>query len=258
MTQAGLILGTAGYMSPEQARGEAADQRADIWAFGCVLYEMLTGRMAFGAGTVTETLARILEGHADLDALPVATPPAIRRLVRRCLARSVRNRVQHVGDARADIADVRAGDPTLTGVGIRSGADRHPFTVLWVAIAMALAVLTGMVTWFSASRAASEETTSVPVRLDVRRVQAPAPSSAARDLALSPDGSRLAYVTGSSLRIRSLGGDDVPPPVIGHEPFFSPGSKWVAFFSENGLQRMPVSGGALETITGEIRGTERI
>ena len=119
MTRPGIVLGTAAYMAPEQARGDVVDQRADIWSFGCVLYEMLTGRMAFGARTVTETIAKILEGHADLNALPPSTPPAIRRLVRRCLERPVRTRLQHIGDALADIVDVRVAEaPTQAEDGI--------------------------------------------------------------------------------------------------------------------------------------------
>ena len=257
MTEAGLILGTAGYVSPEQVRGEAVDQRADIWAFGCVLYEMLTGRMAFGAGTITETMAKVLEGHADLNALPVATPPAIRRLVRRCLERSVRNRLQHIGDARADIADVRAGDPALTPVASGGGAAWHPRTVFWAAAAIALSLLTGAGAWLGASRVASEERMSAPVRFDVPRMQAAPGGPVNRSMALSPDGSHLAYVTSSSLRIRALGGDDVPLPVAGNSPFFSPDGEWLAFFSEEGLQRIPTSGGGLETITRDVGGRER-
>ena len=110
LTQPGTVAGTPAYMAPEQARGETIDHRADIWAFGCVLYEMLTGRTAFGAPTVAESLAKVLEGRVDLDALPAETPSPIRRLVRRCLDRSLRDRLQHIGDARADIADVRTGE----------------------------------------------------------------------------------------------------------------------------------------------------
>ena len=102
---AGDGVGTPAYMAPEQARGETVDHRADIWAFGCVLYEMLTGRSAFGAPTVAESLAKVLDGRVDLDALPGDTPPSIRRLVRRCLDPSLRNRLQHIGDARADVVD---------------------------------------------------------------------------------------------------------------------------------------------------------
>ena len=140
MTRVGVILGTAAYMSPEQARGEAVDHRTDIWAFGCVCTKMLTGRRAFSAATTAETLAKVLEGHADLNALPAATPSAIRRLVRRCLERAPRNRVQHIGDARADIVDVRAGESTPRGAPIVREATGSPGAIVWTAVALGLAM----------------------------------------------------------------------------------------------------------------------
>jgi serine/threonine protein kinase len=101
------IAGTPAYMAPEQARGEPVDRRADIWAFGCVLYEMLTGRSIFGAATATESLAKVREAPIDVGALPDDTPASVRRLVRRCLNRSLGQRPQHIGDARADLIDAR-------------------------------------------------------------------------------------------------------------------------------------------------------
>jgi Tol biopolymer transport system component len=257
-TQAGIIVGTAAYMSPEQARGEAVDRRSDIWAFGCVLYEMLTGRMAFGAKTATETLARVLEGHVDLDALPAATPPLIRRLVRRCLERPLRSRVQHIGDARADIADVRLGEPALAGPPAAGHGARRPRAVVWAAAVVGLTMLAAAGAWFGAWRVAPEETRAVPVRFDVPRVQTPPLGPAFRSIALSPDGSRLVYATLSSLRVRAIGGDDVPLPAAGREPFFSPDGEWLAFFTEDGLLRMPSSGGAVQLISREGSGTTRV
>ena len=107
-TQPGLVPGTAAYMSPEQARGEVIDRRSDIWAFGCVLFEMLTGRSPFQGRTVAESLTKVLDGHPEFEALPNATPVATRRLLRLCLERSPRQRLQHIGDARVDIADTRS------------------------------------------------------------------------------------------------------------------------------------------------------
>ena len=105
MTQVGMILGTAAYMSPEQARGEAVDSRADIWAFGVVLYELVTGRRLFDAENVSETLAAVLREDPTWDTLPASAPPGVRRLLRRCLQRDRRNRLQHAGDARVEIQD---------------------------------------------------------------------------------------------------------------------------------------------------------
>src|SRR5205085_218345 len=105
MTGVGMILGTAAYMAPEQAKGKPADKRSDVWAFGCVLYEMLTGRRAFEGEDVTETLAAILMREPDWTPLPAATPAAIRKLLRRCLARDPRERLRDIGDAGLEIRE---------------------------------------------------------------------------------------------------------------------------------------------------------
>ena len=109
MTNAGVILGTAAYMSPEQARGQSVDKRTDIWAFGCVLYEMLTGRPVFGGRTVTDVVAAILEREPDWKLLPDSVPAGIRRLMRRCLAKDPRTRLHDIADARLEIDDARTG-----------------------------------------------------------------------------------------------------------------------------------------------------
>jgi serine/threonine protein kinase len=195
MTQPGVILGTAAYMAPEQARGATVDQRADIWAFGCVLYEMLTGRTAFGAATVSETVAKILEGHLDLNALPSSTPPAIRRLVRRCLERPVRARLQHIDDALADIVDVRAGESSFAGDAATRPTHRGR-AIIWTAASIGLVMLGVAVAWLLSSRVASTTTAAVPVRFDVPRVEGEPIGPITRHLALSPDGTRLVYADG--------------------------------------------------------------
>ena len=256
MTRPGVILGTAAYMAPEQARGDVVDQRADIWAFGCVLYEMLTAHKAFGAATVSETVAKIIEGHPDLSALPSSTPPAIRRLIRRCLERSLRTRLQHIGDALADIVDVRAGESSVSGDLAATKPTPRSRTIIWTAVAaMALVTLAAAGVWFVSSRVDSVGM-AAPIRFDVPRVQAAPPGVATRNLALSPDGTRLVYVTVSSMRVRELGGEDLPLAAFGADPFFSPDGQWLAFFSTQGLRRLPVSGGSSEAITPAI-GTER-
>jgi serine/threonine-protein kinase len=255
MTQPGLVLGTAAYMAPEQARGEAVDQRADIWAFGCVLFEMLTGRAAFEAPTATETVAKILEGHPDLNALPASAPPAVHRLVRRCLERPIRTRLQHIGDALADIVDVRAGRlPAPAEHTTAQPAHRRGLMV--AAASIALVGIGAAGAWFLSTRAQPVAATAVPIRFDVPRVQREPVGVATSNIALSPDGTRLAYAAASSLRLRAIGGEDVPLPAIGNDPFFSPDSQWLAFFTSDGLQRLPVSGGASEPIT-KAFGTER-
>jgi serine/threonine protein kinase len=107
----GSVLGTAAYMSPEQARGGTVDRRTDVWAFGCVLYEMLTGQRAFAGESVSDVIARIIERDPDFDALPAATPPAVRLLVRRCLQKNVRDRLRHIGEGLEPATCVR---PTMS------------------------------------------------------------------------------------------------------------------------------------------------
>ncbi len=108
-THEGMILGTAAYMSPEQARGQPVDKRTDIWAFGCVLYEMLTGRMAFAAMTMSDIIAGILEHDPNWDALPAKTPPRVRQLLRRCLEKDHRHRLRDIGDARLELNEALTG-----------------------------------------------------------------------------------------------------------------------------------------------------
>src|SRR5262249_43219587 len=110
-TQAGMLLGTAAYMSPEQAKGKLVDRRTDIWAFGCVLYEMLTGRMAFRGETVTDTLAAVLKNDPDWSLLPATVPTQVRVLLRRCLQKDPRQRLRDIGDARISVDEVLSGVP---------------------------------------------------------------------------------------------------------------------------------------------------
>jgi eukaryotic-like serine/threonine-protein kinase len=108
-TQPGMLLGTAAYMSPEQAKGQRVDRRCDIWAFGCVVYEMLTGRKAFGGETISDVLASVIRAEPDWDALPATTPSSIQRLIRRCLQKDQRQRLQAIGDARITIEETLSG-----------------------------------------------------------------------------------------------------------------------------------------------------
>ena len=123
-SQDGVLIGTAAYMSPEQARGEAIDKRTDIWSFGCVLYEMIAGRRAMTGATVSETLAEVLEREPDWTALPATTPPSIQRLVRRCLEKDVKRRLKDIGDARLEIEDALSAGDARNAVGDRRSAQR--------------------------------------------------------------------------------------------------------------------------------------
>ena len=136
----GVILGTAAYMSPEQARGKPIDERADIWAFGCVLYQMLTGRALFGGETVSDTIAAILSREPVLDQLPANTPPSVRRLLRRCLAREPRGRLRHIADARLELQDMDVGDAALPQAVAPVGLRWMPLAAVAVAAAVAGAI----------------------------------------------------------------------------------------------------------------------
>ena len=141
----GAVIGTAAYMSPEQARGLPVDKRTDIWAFGCVLYEMLTGRVTFAGDTVSDSIAKILEREPDWSALPAATPASIRRLLLRCLAKDPKQRLRDIGDVRIEIDAIDEVLPGATATQCRSLVPRSRTTWLpWVALA-ALAVAVG--TW---------------------------------------------------------------------------------------------------------------
>ena len=190
-TGSGVILGTAAYMSPEQARGQTVDKRTDIWAFGCVLYEMLTGRSPFQRATVTDTLAAIVDREPDWSALPASTSPAVRHLLRRCLNKDPKERLRDIGDARAELKD-HAGDsfhPTSPEAANRSGRARM---LLWSGLAATVGVGTTLLA-VVALPALRGETEAVPA-FDrfVRLVSTPAYEFAP---AISPDGKWVAYLS---------------------------------------------------------------
>jgi serine/threonine-protein kinase len=188
MTEAGFILGTAAYMSPEQARGKFVDQRTDVWAFGCVLFEMLTGKPAFLGEDVTSTLARVLETPAKLDALPTGVPPAVRRTLELCLEK----------DARKRIADMRDVKLALAGT-FATGAPARPISRLKLPVAVgAAALLAGAAGWLlrpAPPAARSDSAPTLPVSRFVITPPATAPlaSLGGAQVAISPDGKRIAY-----------------------------------------------------------------
>jgi eukaryotic-like serine/threonine-protein kinase len=244
MTGAGMILGTAPYMAPEQARGDAVDRRTDIWAFGCVLFEMLTGRVAFGAATVTETLAKILEGHPDLNALPATTPPALRRLLRRCLERSTRSRLQHIGDARADIADILSGE--LAAEGARSV---RAATKMWWLGAVALSIASAIVLTWQVGGGSAANTDELRVAI------MPPARSLPYEFALAPDGRHIVFVASAdrrrSLWLRSLDNETItqlPGTEDADHPFWSADSKSIGYFASGTLRRIDIAGGPSITL----------
>ncbi len=260
----GVILGTAAYMAPEQAAGMAADKRADIWAFGVVLYEMLVGRRLFEGETVPHVLASVLKDEPDFSRLPADVPPRVRRLVRRCLRKKPRERLQSIGDARLVLEEVIAGSdsdelPSAPAATARP-ASRWPMVV-----AGALLLATGLAAgrWLLAPR--SRPPAPLHLELAVPEGLSIEWGEGQSSIALSADGRRLALaVTGegerSGLLLRDL--DRYEPRLLAGtadalEPFFSPDGEWIGYSTFNALYKIAVSGGQpirLAPVTRRFRG----
>jgi eukaryotic-like serine/threonine-protein kinase len=260
-TQAGVILGTAAYISPEQARGKPVDRRADIWAFGCVLYEMLVGERAFAGETTSDVLAAVIRAEPDFAALPASTPLRIRDLLVRSLNKDPKSRLRDIGEARIAIEETLSGaadvgaihesplQPATMGT---SPLQLTRFRALPWALLAALSV--GVALW-SFLRAPS------PPARPVARLAVTLPSTDRlaqgflSPLALAPDGSRLVYVAhhgaGTQLYVRALDSFDAKP-IPGTEgaenPFFPPDAQSVGFFAEGKMKKISLSGGAPFTL----------
>jgi serine/threonine-protein kinase len=253
-TAAGVILGTAAYMSPEQARGQQVDRKADIWAFGVVLWEMLTGRKLFDGDTVSDVLASVLKETPDLGALPGATPSALRRLLGRCLQKDPRKRLQWIGDARLDLTE--ASDAPLqpaAETGAPGTAERHNAKWMgWIVAAAAVGI--AAVTWMRQPVAVDSPLTRFTIGLGENQTLSFIDQPI---LAISPDGRTLAMTATDSESARDV-------IVVRHldrsetlqldgsegtgEMFFSPDGKSLGFFADGTLKRASVSGGSVVTL----------
>jgi hypothetical protein len=241
-TRAGVILGTAAYMSPEQARGKVVDRRADIWALGAVLYEMLSGTRACGGEETSDTLAFVLTKEPDWTTLPAMTPEPIRRLLRRCLDKDHKQRLASASDARLEIEDAlddSTGEPPLprTATAVRS-------IQMWRAIAAVMTVI-AMSFAFWVFRAKVPESAS--------RVEAFLPGEAppGEYVSVSPDGRKLVVAAAGQLWVHDLGSVEwrrLPGTENGASPFWSPDSRYVAFAVENQLKKVDTTGGPPETL----------
>jgi serine/threonine-protein kinase len=257
MTDVGMILGTAAYMSPEQARGKTVDRRADVWAFGAVLYEMLTARRAFPGDDRSDAVPANVRADPDWSALPPATPRAIRRLLRRCLDRDVRSRLSNMAMVRLELREAetepRDDAPAAMSGSPRRGSALHrlsPYAVMLVIAAVSVAEV-----WRARERA---DTPRPVLRFSIELSgQNQLAGLNGNPLAIAPDGSRIVYVANGRLYLRAL--DQLEAvPIPGTEaggaggfartPFFSPDGQWIGFWQSGQLRKVSVSGGASTTI----------
>ncbi len=258
-TEAGMILGTAAYMAPEQARGTAVDKRADVWAFGVVLYEMLTGQRLFAGATMSDTIAAVLKAEPDWSTLPAGTPPSIRKLLRRCLEKDRKRRLTDAGAARLEIDDALTASPTAEG----ASAEGVPAATLtptalsrvrlpWMA---ALAVAAVLIAAMAVPTLRHLRETPPPTPHEMRvEISTPA-TDAPLQFALSPDGRSLVFVASGGglprLWLRPLDQTEARP-LAGTEgaeaPFWAPDSRSIGFFAAGRLHRLDVAGGAPQVL----------
>jgi serine/threonine protein kinase/Tol biopolymer transport system component len=248
-TQQGVILGTAAYMSPEQAKGKPVDKRADIWAFGCVLYEMLTGRQLFTGETASETLASVMKSEPEWDNLPPNLHSRIRFLLERCLEKQPKDRYSGISDARVDIHKVLADPSGLFVQTITAARPRKKlrFGIPWLAGALVLGgIIVGVVAW----RLKPTEPRQVMRFYHELPEDQTFTQTAASVVDLSADGTKIVYVANRQLYLRNLN-ELTARPIQGTDensttPFFSPDGLWVGYYSPNDRQwkKITVSGGA--------------
>ena len=245
-TQHGAFLGTIPYMSPEQARGLPVDRRADVWAFGCVLFELLTGSPAFAGPTIPDTVAAILERDPDWAQLPPSTPPHVVRVLRRCLQKDLKLRLRDCGDLRLDIDEALSTEVASQP----SPPARSQLAIMWIAAAIvgagALGALAALYPWTPRSLIA-------PTRLSI---SVPGTITSQSAPAIAPDGRRIAFVTTSAsgqstLWLRafdSVDARELPGTANAAHPFWSPDGRWIAFLSEGKLKKIPADGGSVQVL----------
>ncbi|OFV90291.1 MAG: hypothetical protein A3G76_04755 [Acidobacteria bacterium RIFCSPLOWO2_12_FULL_65_11] len=269
----GVILGTAAYMAPEQARGKKVDKRADVWAFGCVLYEMLTGKRAFGGDELSDTLAAVLRAEPDWTALPSSTPRAIRRLLHRCLEKEAHERLQAIGDARLEIKEslTAAGDDAAAAVPAPSVSLMRRFAPV-VGALVVTAVAVGIGTWTLKPSVPATQPVVTRSLIAVQPFDQRTPAGPSENrlplarpdrtaIALSPDGLTLVFrgTRGRGmvqLFMRALDRLDATP-IPGTEgadsPFFSGDGTWIGFWANGELRKVPLAGGPVSAI-GKVPG----
>ena len=252
LTATGTLIGTPAYMSPEQVRGEEIGARSDIWTFGCVLYEGLTARPAFGKATVADTLAAIINAEPDWAALPPATPTTVRALLRRCLQKATAKRLRHIGDAVLEIEEALEGSPEDRG-GVAaspvrtSGAWRRALPWALAATLLGVVVLQTVV----------RPERGVPAPRQVFTVEGP-PGTTVQSVVVSPAGDRAVFVAAKSggstslwIRKRDATLEELPETEGARHPFWSPDGLSIGFFAEGRLKKTLATGGAVrQSISG--------
>jgi len=247
---AGMIVGTAAYMSPEQARAQLVDRRTDLWAFGCLLYEMLAGKKAFDGPTITDVLAAVVTRDPDWSALPTETPTPVRRLLRRCLEKDVKKRLRDAGDASLLLED----HPDDVGDKNQAAMPAPTARVPMLPWALVLVLAAGLIVAF-AVKGRSKPASASPMILSANlppntKLDVEVNGGEYSILAIARDGSRIAYVAGSrgvrQLYLRSvdkLESTPLPGSRGASAPFFSPDGRWVGFFAHGKLLKISVDGG---------------
>jgi serine/threonine-protein kinase len=249
-TMQGVILGTAAYMSPEQARGKSVDKRTDIWAFGCVLYELLCGRPAFKGEDVTEILAAVVKMEPDWNRLPESTPPSIHTLLRRCLRKDKRQRLPDAAGVRIEIEDEVANPSAATGAAAPEKSWQRSIPLSLAApVAAMLMVVVGILAWMLKPALPSPPQNSAHVQVGLPpgdRLQ-----TVNLNVAVSADGTTLAYIGihegVSQLHVRALNAPEakaIPGTEGGFSLFFSPDGQWIGFFAQGKMKKAPVADGA--------------
>ena len=266
-TREGMILGTAPYMSPEQARGHPIDKRTDIWAFGCIVYEMLTGHALFARGSLTDTLAAVINDEPDWSRLPPETPSAVRRLLRRCLEREQKRRLRDIGDARFEIDEILVGFSASSSAGPEAAPAGHMRTSLagrrvvsGAALIIAGLVGAGTAQFFIGGGSSAERPAQFTLSFagqigNVADTTVPTPS---------PDGQHFVFVATNeagttSLWIRPLDSAEarpLPGTEGGQMPLWSPDGRWIGFYADGKLKKVGVDGGQSQPIA-TLRGFQQ-
>ena len=249
-THAGIILGTAAYMAPEQAKGKPVDRRADVWALGAVLYEMLTGQGAFKGEATIDTIALVVGKEPDWQALPAAAS-RVRPLLERCLKKDPKQRLQAIGDARIQIEELMSGTSDDAATSHDPARSRRVASVAIVGLACG-ALIAALVTWAVTRPATQPQRQSWRFEIVPPPAQALSIQEADRNIAISPDGRHIAYRAGppTQLVVRDTDRLDARPlegTADARNPFFSPNGQWIGFFDGATLKKVSVTGGPVLT-----------